>query len=300
MKASQKELQILRKVALFPRHFPVISDYKIILESEDSGMIEYEMEDLKAIFNQRHGTWHEVMLLEDPVEALVGCLTFVLDCLYSLYLLHEHFGFVHSDISLWNIMYSESSDSWKLIDFDQSLELEESVKTSRTAGTPGFTAPESLASGIFTKASDVFSLGRVIHLGFFGSILKKICVEEYDEPLPVEIVKMGHKFINLVNEMISPNPTDRPSTTAAIVEIAEMLEYFDNFVDNSIYPSIQMLIREKNEMKRIQLERKNAQVEESTEPKLLPFAKKSKMSTSVPQEEIEQPALPPTPTANIK
>jgi serine/threonine protein kinase len=86
--------------------------------------------------------------------------------LYGLYVLHKIVGFVHSDISPFNLMFSSIDGIWKLSDFDHSIPIAESLKNCRIAGTPSYIAPESLETGIFTEKSDVYSLGLTLQYMF--------------------------------------------------------------------------------------------------------------------------------------
>ncbi len=61
---------------------------------------------------------------------------------------------------------------WKITDFNHSWPIKESLGTFRTAGTIGFVAPESANRGIFTSASDVYSIGQVFHNTFtFANVM---------------------------------------------------------------------------------------------------------------------------------
>lgn len=97
-----------------------------------------------------------------PVQFILEGATFAVHVLLSLLILHENLGFVHSDISPSNIMFSPAFKTWKINDFDQAMRIEDSLKVSRRGGTSDYIAPESLRSGIFTPASDVYALGQIL------------------------------------------------------------------------------------------------------------------------------------------
>lgn len=78
---------------------------------------------------------------------------------------YEHYSFEY----LTN-EYHVTCSTWKLIDFDLSCSIEESLMTPRVAGTEDYVASESEESGIFTEKSDVYSLGKVF-IGLIDSII---------------------------------------------------------------------------------------------------------------------------------
>lgn len=70
-------------------------------------------------------------------EFVRNCLRFTAQCMYSLHILHDCLSIVHGDLKPSNIMYSNIDCTRKIIDFDHAMRIEESLKTLRTAGTPG-------------------------------------------------------------------------------------------------------------------------------------------------------------------
>ena len=117
-------------------------------------------------------------------------------------------------------MFSPRSKIWKLIDFNYSLPVEESLVTKRYVGTRGFIAPESKATGIYTEKSDIYSLGEVIR-STFGSNLSK----EYERSK----IKNAQNTIDIMDfkkltmSMKEFDPHDRVSVLDALSEAFSFL-----------------------------------------------------------------------------
>lgn len=245
-KPFSKELEIILKLCMFPDCFPVLFDFEII-SSDEEVLVQYEFEELKMIFDIESNSISPLILRDSPKNTLFGCLNFTIECLYGLYLLHEFFGLVHSDISINNIMFSDLTCTWKIIDFDQCLEVSESLKTPRTAGTHGFIAPEAQESGIFTKESDIYSLGKVFVILFDFLILRDICVNEEEGQVSEKVRAIGGQFRLIINRMIRSNPSERPSALQALDQLFILFENFSFLNEIPLYSSIRMLLRKNRE-----------------------------------------------------
>lgn len=244
-KNSLKELEILLKLAKFPNNFPVVYDFSI--KSDCDQIISYEFEYMEEI-----AVSSRIFVQESSLGLFYSALTFALDCLYGTFILHEAVGVIHSDISLNNIMFSYVHETWKLIDFDHSLEVSESLRTKRAAGTPGYIAPEALESGIFTKESDVFSLGQVLMKLFDIIIMRQITVNEDDEEITDDIREFGHQFGLILRAMTHPNPSYRPSVIRCIEQIYEIVEGIGFIIDEVKYSPIKMLLKQNREIGQLQ------------------------------------------------
>lgn len=163
-------------------------------------------------------------------ESLFQCFCFATQCLFALENLHTFMDFVHSDISPNNIMYNGTSETWKLIDFNHSCSIAESLVHSRVAGTDGYVAPESKLTGIFTEKSDIYSLGKVftevIDSIFLNQIYSVESDDEDDETIAeirsLEVVAM--KFSNLIDTMIQFDPSARPTARAALKTVYSLFQ----------------------------------------------------------------------------
>ena len=159
------------------------------------------------------------------LQSLFKCTTFVIHCLYGLYLLHESVGIIHSDISPTNILFSPLHKIWKLNDFDQSLEVQQSLKNPRIAGTKGYVSPESSQSGIFTKASDVYSLGKVIQNVLYTNLLSQFI--EYNGKNQNTYEKLISLFEHSMNAMCANNIQERSTVINALKQFYHIIEISD-------------------------------------------------------------------------
>ena len=236
-KHSLTELAISKDLSnIFPYSFPIIYDINL-----HEGSVIYSFEHLEPLVGPRGKISH---FLVDPValESMFNCFCFAAQSLFALDSLHTYMKIVHSDISPSNVMYSESSQTWKLIDFDQSLPLSESLSRSRIAGTKGFISPESKASGIFTEKSDVFSLGKVFDETINTIFLNQIhMIESGDADAETiswirEIEPIAMKFTNLISSMIQSDPSARPTALSALRSIYTLFDtHFNILADQQIF-----------------------------------------------------------------
>ena len=98
-----------------------------------------------GIYDDRYSILSEFKPHEMDLKFLSEALRFSIHVLYGLYLLHK---------------YSRLDGIWKLIDFNQFVLIEDSLKVSRTAGTELCWAPECPSGRrIFSTASDIYSFG---------------------------------------------------------------------------------------------------------------------------------------------
>ena len=75
-------------------------------------------------------------------------------------------GYVHLDVSPGNLCFSQDDGIWKLIDFDQSLPIEVSLKRQRTFGTPPFVSERAKLKRILEPVDDYIALAKVVSEGF--------------------------------------------------------------------------------------------------------------------------------------
>jgi serine/threonine protein kinase len=174
--------------------------------------------------------------------------------LYGLHVLHKIAGFVHADISPSNVMFSLIDGIWKLSDFDHSMPISESLKTSRTAGTPSYIAPESLETGIFTEKSDVCSLGLILRYMFCTTLEMEY---QSDPQSSIRNPSALIDFINLSKKMTLDDESERLTVFNALKTaflILKRLLHDKLFTGMSIYGAVKllpeidrMLIREESE-----------------------------------------------------
>lgn len=161
-----------------------------------------------------------------PEILLIDGVTLALHILSGLFILHEHLGFVHSDISPTNIMFSHILGIWKINDFDQSMPIEESLRTPRTSGTKNYIPPETLKSRIVNKSTDIYALGQVLNdMIYFG-----MCNYLELEDLEPKIVRSFRQFSNIIGKMTYTDPERRLSVREAMKHFYDLL--MENMVSN--------------------------------------------------------------------
>lgn len=136
-------------------------------------------------------------------------------------------GVVHRDIKPENVMISEDG-TIKLMDFGIARFLEESAitMTGSLIGSPAYMSPEQVLEKTPDTRSDIFSLGAMLfnlvtgHRAFPGSnpsvILKKVIEGDHARILELQPSVAG-ALAELIEQMLSPNPDDRPSDAQEIV-----------------------------------------------------------------------------------
>jgi serine/threonine protein kinase len=197
------------------------------------------MEELEPLVDNDGNVHRMFSDSQDPVELLYLYYKLLLDCLYGLHLLHDRLGMVHADISPSNIMFSKIDGLWKLIDFNHSMKLEKSATTSRIAGTDGFVAPEGDPRGLFTPASDVFALGRVMQ--------RVICPEVSIELTEEEEFAAFDNLIATYFKMCQIRAENRPTVEEALKRAFLMASRFP-FADlkDPVLQAVRNLVREKS------------------------------------------------------
>ena len=251
-KTSRNELEILRKLSIFPVFFPKLYSAKILRNER----IKYKFESMIPLLNPLNG---KLNLERKPMgESLMEALTFAIHSLHGLYILHEIVGLVHGDISPTNILFSNLHRVWKLNDFDHSLPIGESERTPRTAGTEGYIAPESFESGIFTSKSDIYSLGKVLHDCFVFPFLMKFIEFDLDDSHK-DLMNLFYKFEKLIQAMINSNPEVRPNTVDLLNELYSMLCRFKYNKMDSVFLSLKSILSDFKGRQGMDLEMKESE-----------------------------------------
>ncbi len=182
-----------------------------------------------------------------PLEVF---LNLVLQTAEALDKLHAH-GVIHGDIKTKNIHVTKKDGVYTpyLIDFDSSYPADDvpdrDPEGEEFGGSPGYQSPELLAYGMglvnkdaMTTATDIFSLGVVMHKWWAGSFpgfdLEKGSVGAavyYDKDIMINKkfnVRIGEKcgatIASLINWMLAKNHKDRPTARQVADVLLDKLE----------------------------------------------------------------------------
>ena len=196
-----------------------------------NGLIKYRFEKMIPITSERK-----------PMDAaLVDALTFAIHCLHGLYILHDIVNLVHGDISPNNILFSSLDNIWKLIDFDRSMPVHESERIKRISGTEGYISPESIQTGVFTRKSDIYSLGRVIFDQFtMPFLMNYIEFELYDSCQDVMTVFKSFETLNIA--MLNPQPEIRPTASELLRDFYQLFRRFKHTNMDPIILSLKSIL----------------------------------------------------------
>eukprot|EP00347_Sterkiella_histriomuscorum_P004127 403361650 len=116
----------------------------------------------------------------------------------------------------------------KIADFGLAVQSVKDLNGQMKSGTPGFLAPEVLASGHYSKKTDVFSLGCIIYQMVTGSHLfegesfqEVLKLNKYCLNVQANIELLNKKvfscsFRNFLSELLAENPQQRLSVDDAL------------------------------------------------------------------------------------
>ena len=138
--------------------------------------VQERLFDVSAVLhNQWYGTG-------DNYQKIVHTCNYILDGLNALEQLKRK-RILHRDISPNNFMYSYASQSWKLIDFEYAVELNDlcdfgTFVDTKVYGTDGFIAPEVLERYEYSFAADMFSFGKTAYDAIAEPCVKSCIVSD--------------------------------------------------------------------------------------------------------------------------
>jgi serine/threonine protein kinase len=187
--------------------------------------------------NSDHDTWQYV---NDVIVTASGpqlrlkpgvAIAILRDCLSAVAALHRQ-DIRHADIKPANIMVKRTGNC-KIVDFGSAFSAEEPPRLP--TWTPRYAAIEVLEGSVPTPASDLASLGYVLlemlsgqpcfaeivdgadHASLIAA--KRMLPDRLNDQLPADVVR-NTTLIDLLHQLIAPNPSDR----FASAEAADMSE----------------------------------------------------------------------------
>ena len=188
-------------------------------------------------------------------------------CLALIYL--QKNDVIHRDIKPSNI-FLMADDSIKLGDFGISKKVSKSSDVKLFIGTPRYTSPEIINKKDFSFKTDIWSLGVSflelisLRIPFLGYENEEIYKNILDRNINTKILnkekngfnnnitkRYSKKLLDLIKEMISINPEDRPNAKDILNRdiIKERMELYlkeNNFDENEAIKNIDII---KNDIK---------------------------------------------------
>ena len=148
----------------------------------------------------------------DSVRVLGFCVSRAVAAIHAV-------GLVHRDLKPGNVLLTAQGP--KVIDFGIARGVGEEglTKTGMVAGSPPYMAPEQLVTGEFGPASDVFSLGSIVHYAAtaIGPYGRGGAQELYARALavgPMVSPELPEQIVRPVSSALAKDPGARPSAAA--------------------------------------------------------------------------------------
>jgi len=148
-------------------------------------------------------------------------------------------GIVHRDIKSENIMVN-SKNQIKVMDFGLA-KLKGSIKLTRsstTAGTLAYMAPEQIQGGEIDARSDIFSFGvmffemltgKLPFLGEHDASMMYSIINEEPEPLQKYLPEANSDIMHIINRALEKDPEDRyQSMKDIVIELRRMQKHTGN------------------------------------------------------------------------
>ncbi|XP_058884698.1 hormonally up-regulated neu tumor-associated kinase homolog A-like isoform X2 [Acipenser ruthenus] len=199
------------------RH-PNITQLLDILETENS---YYLVMELCPGGNLMHKICEKKRLEEYEAQKYIRQLVMAVEHLHRA-------GVVHRDLKIENLLLDEENNI-KLIDFGLSNcagILGYSDPFSTQCGSPAYAAPELLSRKKYSSKVDVWSIGVNMYAMLIGTLpftvepfslraLHQKMVDKEMNPLPVHLSPAA---VNMLRNLLEPDPTKRPNIQQALAE----------------------------------------------------------------------------------
>lgn len=199
--------------ALFPRLYC----YEFF---EENDTIVYDFEYLESLNVPSFFDLDFIEFGGDSNVLILQAIVCTIHTFCGLYFLHENFGMIHSDISPSNVLFSKVDQIWKINDFNQSMPISKSIRTSRTGGTLNFRAPELNSTKKFTRESDVYSLGQTLSYLWFRQISLELAFGCDDD----RSKNLCQKYTPILARIVSDKPSERPSAGEVVILFFEIFQ----------------------------------------------------------------------------
>lgn len=177
-----------------------------IMKMENSYSIIYEYFDGIDLYDYftKEGLFDDVkryLLNEDVVLILKQIIR-------GLKYLHSH-NIIHCDLKLENLLIDKKTKQIKIIDFDLSTVTNSEYIAEHIYGTPRYIAPESYDLHIYSKKSDIWSLGIILFIMITGEYPNTTIVQTNDLMAMYNGICRKNSFkhidFNLVSDCIISN-----------------------------------------------------------------------------------------------
>ncbi len=142
----------------------------------------------------------------------------ILDVAKAVEYVHRR-SILHRDLKPSNVLVTADGQV-KLIDFGIASEISEDVDTPR-AMTFAYAAPEQLTNNEATIATDIFSLGVLLHKVLLGDLPKR----QSDAGVIISNAKINKELKAIISRAVATSPDDRYSSVSSL--IADLERYLN-------------------------------------------------------------------------
>lgn len=165
-----------------------------------------------------------------PVTEILQVFSQVCDGLAHL---HDR-GIVHRDIKPANILVTKDGKP-KITDLGVARQMEANTRLTQAGtilGTYSYLAPEQILSSSVGPAADLYSLGICLFIALAGRKpfesdnefnMLKAHLEEAPPPIREFLPDAPESLENLVNELLSKDPEDRPRSARAVADLLQQV-----------------------------------------------------------------------------